>query len=49
MSLKLQPSRPMPEDLARLGAILLPEDSPYRLIRDQLYAQRAFNLESGRW
>jgi transposase len=29
----------MPEDLARLGAILLPEDSPYRLIGEQLYAQ----------
>jgi transposase len=28
----------MPEDLARLGAILLPQDSPYRLIGDQLYA-----------
>jgi len=38
MSLKPQPSRPMPEDLARLGAILLPEDSSYRLIGDQLYA-----------
>lgn len=38
MSLKPQPSRPMPEDLARLGAILLPTDSPYRLIGDQLYA-----------
>lgn len=39
MSLKPQPSRPMPEDLAHLGAILLPEDTPYRLIGDQLYAQ----------
>ncbi|HYN63531.1 MAG TPA: transposase [Candidatus Limnocylindrales bacterium] len=39
MSLKPQPSRPMPEDLARLGAILLPQDSPYCLIGDQLYAQ----------
>src|SRR6266496_2026857 len=39
MSLKPQPSRPMPEDLARLGAVLLPEDSPYRLIGDRLYAQ----------
>lgn len=38
MSLKPQPSRPMPEDLAHLGAILLPEDSPYRLIGDRLYA-----------
>src|SRR5262249_16952684 len=39
MSLKPQPSRPMPDELARLGAILLPCDSPYRLIGDQLYAQ----------
>src|SRR5437870_11358436 len=39
MSLKPQPSRPMPQDLARLGAILLPDDSPYRLIGDQLYAR----------
>jgi transposase len=38
MSLKPQPSRPMPEDLARLGALLLPDDSPYRLIGDRLYA-----------
>jgi transposase len=38
MSLKPQPSRPLPEELARLGAILLPQDSPYRLIGDQLYA-----------
>jgi transposase len=29
----------MPEDLARLGALLLSNDSPYRLIGDQLYAQ----------
>jgi len=28
----------MPEDLARIGAILLPQDSPYRLIGDRLYA-----------
>ena len=39
MCLKPQPSRPMPEDLARLGTILLPEDSPYRLIGEHLYAQ----------
>src|SRR5215210_109626 len=39
MSLKPQPSRPLPEDVARLGAILLPADSPYRLIGDHLYAQ----------
>jgi transposase len=28
----------MPEDLARIGAALLPADSPYRWIGDQLYA-----------
>lgn len=39
MSLKPQPSRPMPEDLARLGALLLPAASPYRLIGDRLYAR----------
>ena len=39
MSLKPQPSRPMPEDLARIGAALLPADSPYRWIGDQVYAQ----------
>jgi len=39
MSLKPQPSRPMPEDLARIGAALLPADSPYRWIGDHLYAQ----------
>jgi transposase len=39
MSLKPQPSRSMPEEVARLGAILLPADSPYRLIGDHLYAQ----------
>src|SRR3954453_11234090 len=38
MSLKPAPSRPMPADLAVLGAKLLPADSPYRLIGDQLYA-----------
>jgi len=38
MSLKPEPPRPMPEDLARLGRILLPETSPYRLIGDRLYA-----------
>ena len=38
MSLKPQPSRPLPDDLARLGATLLPPDSPYRLIGDHLYA-----------
>jgi transposase len=39
MSLKPQPSRTMPEELARLGIALLPADSPYRLIGDHLYAQ----------
>lgn len=38
MSLKPAPSRPMPADLAVLGAKLLPADRPYRLIGDQLYA-----------
>jgi transposase len=38
MSLKPQPSRPMPQELARLAA-LLPDHSPYRLIGDHLYAQ----------
>lgn len=33
------PPRPLPDDLARLGAVLLPDDSPYRLVGDQLYAQ----------
>ena len=39
MSLKLQPPRPMPAETARLGSKLLPADSPYRLIGDQLYEQ----------
>jgi transposase len=39
MSFKPQPPRPIPEDLARIGAKLLPADSPYRLIGDRLYAQ----------
>jgi hypothetical protein len=39
MSLKPHPPRLMPEELARLGAVLLPADSPYRLIGDHLYAQ----------
>jgi len=39
MSLKPQPSRPMPEELARLGPSLLPQDSPYRLVGEHLYAQ----------
>lgn len=38
MSLKPQPSRPMSEELARIGAALLPPDSPYRLVGDQLFA-----------
>ncbi|MBP1467909.1 transposase [Candidatus Chloroploca sp. M-50] len=41
MSLKPQPSRPMPEDLARLGELLLPAESPYRLIGERLYARYA--------
>lgn len=39
MSLKPQPPRPMPEDIATIGAKLLPLHSPYRLVGDQLYAQ----------
>ncbi len=39
MSLKPQPSRLMPEELARLGALLLPTQSPYRLIGERLYAR----------
>jgi len=39
MSLKPQPPRPMPEEMAVLGAKLLPADSPYRLVGDQLYEQ----------
>lgn len=38
MSFKPQPPRPMPEDLAVIGAKVLAADSPYRLIGDQLYA-----------
>ena len=37
MCLKPQPPCPMPDDLARLSAVLLAADSPYRLIGDQLY------------
>jgi len=39
MSLKPQPPRPMPAEMAELGAKLLPADSPYRLVGDQLYEQ----------
>ena len=39
MSLKPQPPREMPADLARLGAKLLPPESPYRLVGEKLYAQ----------
>jgi transposase len=39
MCLKPQPPRPMPEELAMLGAKLLPADSPYRLVGDELYEQ----------
>ena len=39
MSLKPQPPRPMPTEMAELGAKLLPADSPYRLVGDQLYEQ----------
>jgi transposase len=39
MSLKPQPPREMPAELARIGAKLLPPESPYRLVGDQLYAK----------
>ncbi|MBU0494045.1 MAG: IS1182 family transposase [Chloroflexi bacterium] len=39
MSLKPQPPRPMPAEMAVLGAKLLAADSPYRLVGDQLYEQ----------
>ena len=39
MSLKPQPPREMPAELTRLGAQLLPPESPYRLVGDQLYAK----------
>ncbi len=39
MSLKPQPPRPMPEDLARLGLRLLSSDSPYLLVGEKLYEQ----------
>lgn len=39
MSLKPKPPRHMPKDLAAIGTKLLPPESPYRLIGDQLYEQ----------
>jgi transposase len=39
MSLKPQPPREMPAELARIGAKRLPPESPYRLVGDQLYAK----------
>lgn len=39
MSLKPKPPRPMPPDIAQLGAKLLRPESPYRLVGDQLYAE----------
>lgn len=39
MSLKLHPPRRMPADTAQVGSKLLPVDSPYRLIGDQLFEQ----------
>lgn len=39
MSLKPRPPRPMPSELAMLGSKLLPTDSPYRLVGDELYEQ----------
>jgi hypothetical protein len=39
MSLKPQPPRPMPPDIANWGATELPPDDPYRQIGDTLYAE----------
>lgn len=39
MSLKPQPPRPMPPELAAWGAAHLPATSPYRLVGDTLYDQ----------
>jgi hypothetical protein len=39
MSLKIQPPRPMPADTAAVGRVLLKENSPYRLIGEQLYVE----------
>ena len=39
MSLKPQPPREMSEEMAQIGAKLLPPESPYRLVGDQLYAK----------
>ena len=39
MSLKPQPPREMPAELAALGAQLLPPESPYRLVGEVLYAK----------
>jgi transposase len=39
MSLKPQPPRPMPEETANVVGSLLPTDSPYKLVGDELYEQ----------
>ncbi len=39
MSLKPQPPRDMPEEMAQIGVKLLPPESPYRLVGDYLYAK----------
>jgi len=39
MSFKPKPPRPMPKELAGLGVKLLRQDSPYRLVGEQLYEQ----------
>jgi transposase len=39
MSLKPQAPREMPAEMARIGGKLLPPESPYRLVGDQLYAK----------
>lgn len=39
MSLKIRPPRPLPDDVAKLGQLLLPTGSPYRYVGDDLYPQ----------
>jgi len=39
MSIKPQPPREMPEELARIGSKLLAPESPYRLVGEKLYAK----------
>ncbi len=39
MSLKPQPPAVLPEAMAQLGAALLPQESPYRLVGERLFMQ----------